>query len=66
MRVVSSPGLSNDRNRSQPSHGPAEWFRKNRRDDVREVFEHPYRIMYRVRDEGIDVIAVVHEARKPR
>jgi plasmid stabilization system protein ParE len=38
------------------------------RGDVREVFEGPYRIMYRIRKEAIHVIAVVHGARlwRPR
>jgi plasmid stabilization system protein ParE len=39
---------------------------ESRRGDVREVFEHPYRIVYRIRKDAIDVIAVVHEARKQR
>jgi len=30
---------------------------------LREVFEHPYRIIYRVRPDRIDVIAVVHMSR---
>ena len=27
---------------------------------LREVFEHPYRIIYRIRPDRIDIIAVVH------
>jgi toxin ParE1/3/4 len=30
------------------------------RDDIREVFEHPYRIIYRIKSRQIDVIAVMH------
>ena len=30
---------------------------------LREVFEHPYRIIYRIRPDRIDVIAVVHMSR---
>lgn len=31
-------------------------------DDVREVIERPYRIIYRVRTDRVDVLAVVHGA----
>lgn len=31
--------------------------------DIREVIEGPYRIIYRIKQEQIDVIAVVHGAR---
>lgn len=34
------------------------------RDDIREVIELPYRILYRVRSERIDVLAVIHSARQ--
>jgi toxin ParE1/3/4 len=34
------------------------------RGDVREVFEDPYRIMYRIKKDIIHVIAVVHSARR--
>ena len=34
------------------------------RDDVREVLEYPYRIIYRVLSERVDVLAVVHGARR--
>jgi len=30
---------------------------------LREVFEHPYRIIYRIRPDRIDIIAVVHMSR---
>jgi len=30
--------------------------------DIREVIERPYRIIYRIRDDQIDVLAVVHSA----
>ena len=33
------------------------------RDDVREVFEGAYRLIYRVTDDGIDVLTVRHGAR---
>jgi toxin ParE1/3/4 len=33
-------------------------------DDVREVFEGPYRIIYRITDAQLDVIAVIHGARE--
>ncbi len=32
-------------------------------DDIREVIEKPYRIIYRVKTNQIDVIAVVHATR---
>lgn len=32
--------------------------------DIREVIERPYRIIYRVKPERIDVLAVVHGARQ--
>jgi plasmid stabilization system protein ParE len=33
-------------------------------DAVRELFEDPYRIIYRVLEDQIDVVAVVHSARR--
>jgi plasmid stabilization system protein ParE len=33
--------------------------------DIRELLERPYRLMYRVRETRIEVIAVVHERRAP-
>jgi plasmid stabilization system protein ParE len=30
--------------------------------DIREVIERPYRIVYRIRSDQIDVLAVVHSA----
>lgn len=32
-------------------------------DQLREVLEHPYRILYRIRPARIDIIAVVHMSR---
>ena len=32
--------------------------------DIREVFEHPYRILYRVNGTDIEVIAVIHSSRR--
>jgi addiction module RelE/StbE family toxin len=32
-------------------------------DDIRELIENPYRIIYRVRQDQIDVLAVIHGAR---
>jgi toxin ParE1/3/4 len=37
-----------------------------RRTDFREVIEPPYRIVYRVRPDQIDVLAVIHGAREFR
>ncbi len=31
-----------------------------RRDDIREVIERPYRIIYRIKEDQIDVLAVIH------
>ena len=31
---------------------------------LRELFEHPYRIVYRVLDKQVDIVAVVHAARR--
>jgi toxin ParE1/3/4 len=31
---------------------------------IREVLEHPYRLLYRVGDQEIEVIAVIHAARR--
>jgi toxin ParE1/3/4 len=36
--------------------------RLTRRSDIREVIERPYRIIYRIREDRIDVLAVVHSA----
>jgi addiction module RelE/StbE family toxin len=32
-------------------------------ESIRELYEHPYRIIYRVREERIEVLSVVHGAR---
>jgi toxin ParE1/3/4 len=32
--------------------------------DIREVFEHPYRIIYRVNGPDIQVVAVIHSSRR--
>ncbi len=34
------------------------------RDDVREVLEYPYRIIYRTSDDRVDILAVIHGARQ--
>ena len=31
---------------------------------IREVFEHPYRIIYRVAESQIEIVAVIHAARE--
>ncbi len=31
---------------------------------IREVFEHPYRILYRVDGQDVQVVAVIHSARR--
>jgi plasmid stabilization system protein ParE len=33
--------------------------------DIRELLERPYRLIYRIRETRIEVIAVVHERRAP-
>ena len=33
-------------------------------DSLRELYEDPYRIVYRVMEEQVDIIAVVHSARR--
>lgn len=33
-------------------------------DSLRELFEDPYRIIYRITDQRIDIVAVVHAARR--
>ena len=33
-------------------------------DDIREMIEYPYRIIYRVQPDRVDILAVVHGARK--
>jgi toxin ParE1/3/4 len=38
-----------------PEHGDA---------TLREVFEHPYRILYRVSEERVQIVSVVHAARR--
>jgi len=35
-----------------------------RRDDIREVIERPFRIIYRVDENRIDVLAVLHGAQQ--
>ncbi len=31
---------------------------------LRELFESPYRIIYRIMDDQIDIVAVIHAARR--
>ena len=33
------------------------------RDDIREVFHHPYRIIYLLKDDTIEILSVIHGAR---
>ncbi|WP_340103807.1 type II toxin-antitoxin system RelE/ParE family toxin [Rhodohalobacter sp. 8-1] len=33
------------------------------RDDIREVFHHPYRIIYLMKDERIEILSVIHGVR---
>jgi toxin ParE1/3/4 len=33
-------------------------------ESLRELFEHPYRIIYRVWEQQVDVVAVIHAARR--
>ncbi|MEX0660849.1 MAG: type II toxin-antitoxin system RelE/ParE family toxin [Balneolaceae bacterium] len=33
------------------------------RDDIREVFHHPYRIIYLLREDVIEILSVIHGAR---
>jgi plasmid stabilization system protein ParE len=33
-------------------------------DDVRELIEFPYRIIYRIKSDQIDILAVIHGARR--
>lgn len=32
-------------------------------DDIRELIEKPYRIIYRIKEDQIDVVAIIHGAR---
>jgi len=34
------------------------------REDIRQVFYHPYRIIYLIENDGIKVLSVIHEARQ--
>lgn len=47
---------------TQPQLGPV--VHEFDEENLRELFENPYRIVYRIVDERIDVLAVVHAARK--
>jgi len=33
------------------------------REDIREVFHHPYRIIYLLKDDTIEILSVIHGAR---
>jgi plasmid stabilization system protein ParE len=33
------------------------------REDIREVFHHPYRIIYLLKDEVVEILSVIHGAR---
>jgi toxin ParE1/3/4 len=46
----------------QPRLGPI--VPEYEEETLRELFENPYRIVYRIADQQIDVVAVVHAARK--
>lgn len=35
------------------------------RDDIREVLEGRYRVIYRIKPDQIDILAVIHSARMP-
>ena len=35
-----------------------------RREDIREVIERPYRIIYRIKEEHINILAVLHGAQR--
>lgn len=37
---------------------------EHKREDLREVIERPYRIIYRLKEEQVDVVAVVHSAQE--
>lgn len=47
---------------SLPRLGPI--VREFNEETLRELFEDPYRIIYRILDDRIDVVAVVHGARR--
>ena len=47
---------------SQPRLGPM--VPEYEDETLRELFENPYRIVYRIADQQIDVVAVVHAARR--
>ena len=47
---------------SQPRLGPM--VPEYQEETLRELFENPYRIVYRHTDQRIDVVAVVHAARR--
>ena len=36
-----------------------------KRDDIREVLEGRYRVIYRIKPDQIDILAVIHSARVP-
>lgn len=33
-------------------------------ESLRELFEHPYRILYRVHDDRVQIVAVIHSSRR--
>lgn len=35
-----------------------------KREDIREVFYHPYRIIYLIKEDGIEVLSIIHDARQ--
>ncbi|MDR3634080.1 MAG: type II toxin-antitoxin system RelE/ParE family toxin [Isosphaeraceae bacterium] len=47
---------------TQPRLGPA--VSGNEDENLRELFEDPYRIIYRVLPQQVDIVAVVHAARR--
>lgn len=47
---------------SQPRLGPM--VPEYEDETLRELFEDPYRIVYRITDQQIDVVAIVHAARR--
>jgi addiction module RelE/StbE family toxin len=47
---------------THPRSGPV--VPEYRDESLRELFEDPYRIVYRILDDRVDIIAVVHSARR--
>ena len=62
LRMVEKILARGDSLSSQPQLGPMVLEYED--PSLRELFEHPYRIIYRVEDQYVAIVTVIHSARR--